>query len=68
MSDQVHVVVGLQSGCLDETEVFKTAKAANEFERKICKDYGIPYGPKSRQEYYDNMGTHQVSHLIVEVK
>ena len=64
---EVHVIIGIWGGCLDEVEVFTTDKDPTECEKKLCEKYDIPFDQKERGEYYDSDGEHEVKHMITEV-
>ena len=46
---EVHVVVGVWKGGVDSIEAFSTDEKSEEYERKLCKDWKIPYDAKERE-------------------
>ncbi len=61
---EMHVIVGIYSGVVNDVEVFTNEEDADKYERQLCKKYKIPYDAKEREEYYDSSGEHEIKHFI----
>jgi len=64
---EVHVIIGIYSGIIEDCEVFTKDKDATKYEKKLCKKYEIPFNQKKREQYYNSDGKHEIKHLITEV-
>ena len=66
--NQVHVIIGVYSGVINDVEIFYNNKEAIDYEKTLCKKYRVPFNQKERQNYYDSGGEHDVKHFITGVK
>ena len=66
--NQVHVIIGVYSGVINDVEVFYNDKEAAEYEKTLCKKYELPFNQEERNQYYDSDGEHEVKHFITRVK
>jgi len=65
---KVYVIVGLYGAVIDEIEAFSNEQKADEFERKLCEEYEIPYDPTERQKRYDeDVESPEVHQFILDV-
>ena len=64
---ELHVIVGVYSGVVNDVEVFTDEEDADRYESQLCKKYEIPYDVKEREEYYDSDGEHEINHFITEM-
>jgi hypothetical protein len=46
-------VIHISKGILVDVRAFLDEGAANRYEKKQCKDNGIPYDPVKREKYYE---------------
>lgn len=65
---QVHVIVGVYSGVVQDVEVFIDDEKANEYEKELCKEYGVPFNQEGRAQYYSSDGEHEIKHFITTVR
>jgi len=65
---QVHVIIGVYSGIVEDCGVFVSDKEATEYEKEICEKYEIPFNNKKRENYYESNGEHEIKHLKTEVR
>ena len=65
---EVHVVIGIYGGVLQDTELFIEDDKATEREKKLCEEYEVPFDKEERQNYYDSNGEHTIHHLIVKLQ
>jgi hypothetical protein len=65
---EVHIVIGVYSGVIEDVEVFKFDKAATEYEKSLCQQYDIPFDKKKREQYYESNGEHEIKHIVTEVQ
>ena len=61
----VHVVVGLMGGLIEDITAFWNGEDADDYERKLCETYDIPY---DRAERHDAESENQVISFVLEVK
>jgi len=66
--NQVHVIIGVYSGVINDVEVFYNDKEAADYEKTLCKKYGLPFNQEERNQYYDSDVEHEVKHFITRVK
>ncbi|GAI30238.1 unnamed protein product [marine sediment metagenome] len=64
---ELHVIVGVYSGVVNDVEVFTDEEDADKYESQLCKKYEIPYDAKEREEYYDSDGEHEIKHFITKL-
>jgi len=64
---ELHVIVGVYSGVVNDVEVFTNEDDADDYEKQLCKKYEIPYDAKEREEYYDSNGEHEIKHFNTEL-
>jgi len=65
----IHIIIGICEGIIDDIKAYFNSKEANEYERKLCEKYKIPYNSKAREEYYSTeLAKHEVYHYLVEVQ
>ena len=50
---QVHLVIHISAGILEDVRAFLTDEAANRYEEQLCKENEIPYEQTEREKYYD---------------
>jgi len=66
--NQVHVIIGVFSGVINDVEVFYNDIEAADYEKTLCKKYGLPFNQEERNQYYDSDVEHEVKHFITRVK
>jgi len=50
---QVHLVIHIFRGVLEDVRAFLDDDAANKYEKELCNDEGIPFDPVNRERYYE---------------
>jgi len=66
---KVYVVVGMMGGVIEDIEAFLNPRIADEYEKKLCKEYKIPYDEKEREKYYEEFEVeNEVFHYELEVR
>jgi endogenous inhibitor of DNA gyrase (YacG/DUF329 family) len=50
ISDEVHVIVGVWGGVVNDVRPFSSKDFAEEYERWLCESYEIPFDEKARSE------------------
>ena len=50
---KVYVVVGMMGGLIEDIEGFINPETADDYEKKLCERYKIPYDKKEREKYYE---------------
>jgi len=63
---KVYVVVGMMGGLIEDIEAFLNPRNADEYEKKLCEEYKIPYDEKEREKYYEKFEVeNEVYHLRI---
>jgi len=68
IKNNLHVIIGLCGGVLQDAEVFIEDDKATEYEKELCEEYDVPFDKEERQNYYDSDGEHAVHHLITKLQ
>lgn len=68
IKNNLHIVIGIYGGVLQDTEIFIEDDKATEYEKKLCNEYEVPFDKEERQNYYDSDGEHAIHHLIVKLQ
>ena len=50
---QVHLVIHICKGILEDVRAFLSDEDANKYEEELCKQNKIPYNPDEREKYYE---------------
>jgi len=65
---EVHIIVGMYQGIIDDVKAFDTPELANMYEHELCKRYDVPYDSKARENYrMSGISNSDVLHYIVEL-
>jgi len=62
---KVYVVVGLMGGLIEDIKAYTNEEDADEYEKKLCETYELPY---DREERHDAESENEVHHYELELR
>lgn len=66
---KVHVIVSTYQGVVDEVRATLDEAKAEEIERKVCEEYGVPFDREERKRHYEeNLESNEVFHYELEAE